>query len=96
MLVWSPDGKRSHSRVRWNHPPEQDPLGGGHNWQATAYSPLSHLYYFSSADGCQTYYLNDAKYAESAWYQLSGTENIRGDPRKGSWIAIDPETGKIR
>ena len=31
-------------------------LGGGHNWQATAYSPQTGLYYFGTTDGCHMYY----------------------------------------
>ena len=31
-------------------------LGGGHNWQATAYSRQTGLYYFSSSENCQLFY----------------------------------------
>ena len=31
-------------------------MGGGHNWQATAYSPKTGLYYFGSTEGCHIYY----------------------------------------
>ena len=71
-------------------------LGGGHNWEATAYSPQTGLYYFGSADGCQNYYNSDYDFIEGEWYQLSGTENLKREPAKGSLIAIDPSSGKIR
>jgi alcohol dehydrogenase (cytochrome c) len=71
-------------------------LGGAHNWQATAYSPLTGLYYFGSQDGCQTFYRNDRQFVEGEWYQLSGAENVRNDSPRGSFIAIDPATGEIR
>jgi alcohol dehydrogenase (cytochrome c) len=71
-------------------------LGGGHNWEATAYSPQTGLFYFGSADGCQNFYRNDSEFVEGAWYQLSGTENVRTDPPKGSFIAMDAATGDIR
>jgi alcohol dehydrogenase (cytochrome c) len=71
-------------------------LPGAHNWQATAFSPLTGLYYFSSTDGCQTFYKNPAPFVEGAWYQLSGTEDVKNKPTKGSVIALDPATGDIR
>src|SRR5262249_14225218 len=71
-------------------------LGGGHNWQATAYSPLTGLYYFTSTDGCQNYFKNPADFVEGAWYQLSGTEELKGSHSKGSVVAIDAATGDIR
>ncbi len=71
-------------------------MGGGHNWEATAYSPLTGLYYFASADGCQIYYKSDYEFIEGEWYQLSGTENVRAEPPKGSFVALDPATGEVR
>jgi alcohol dehydrogenase (cytochrome c) len=71
-------------------------LGGGHNWQATSYSPLTGLYYFGSTDGCQNFYLNEGEFIEGEWYQLSGTKEVPGERSKGSFIAIDPATGEIR
>ncbi len=71
-------------------------LPGGHNWQATAYSPLTKLYYFSSTDGCQNFYKNPGEFVEGAWYQLSGTEDVKSAPSKGSVIAMDPATGDIK
>ncbi len=71
-------------------------LPGGHNWQSTAYSPLTGLYYFTSTDGCQTFYKNPADFVQGAWYQLSGTEDVKGAGSKGSVIALDPSSGAIR
>jgi alcohol dehydrogenase (cytochrome c) len=71
-------------------------LGGGHNWQATAYSPLVGLYYFQSTDGCQIYYRTRHGYVEGQWFQLSTTDNIHGEPTAGSLVAIDPSTGIAR
>jgi alcohol dehydrogenase (cytochrome c) len=71
-------------------------LGGGHNWQPTAYSPQTRLYYFSSTDGCQTFFRNKADFVEGEWYQLSHNAPIPGEPSAGSLIAIDPNNGQIR
>ncbi len=102
-ISWSsgigPDGKPQ--LIPGQEPSEQGTracpgIGGGHNWEATAYSPQTGLYYFSSADGCQKYYKSDYDFIEGEWYQLSGTENLHREPPKGSLVAIDPATGKIR
>ena len=71
-------------------------LGGGHNWQATAYSPRTGLYYFGSTDGCHIYYKTDHDYVEGQWYQLSTVEPVPGDGAKGSVIAVDAATGETR
>ena len=71
-------------------------LPGGHNWQATAFSPLTGLYYFTSTDGCQNFYKNEGQFVEGAWYQLSDAGNIPGERPGGSLIAMDPATGKVR
>jgi alcohol dehydrogenase (cytochrome c) len=71
-------------------------LGGGHNWQATAYSPLAGLYYFQSTDGCQIYYKTRHGYIDGQWFQLSTVDNIHGEPTAGSLVAIDPSTGTER
>ena len=41
-------------------------LGGGHNWQATAYSPQTGLYYFGSTDGCHTVLQNRPRFRRGA------------------------------
>ncbi len=71
-------------------------LGGGHNWQATAFSPQTGLYYFTSTDGCHMYYKTLHDYLEGQWYQLSTVDEVRGESNTGSLIAIEPATGKIR
>ncbi|MBI3681193.1 MAG: PQQ-dependent dehydrogenase, methanol/ethanol family [Acidobacteria bacterium] len=69
--------------------------GGGHNWQPTAYSPQTGLYYFTSSDGCHTYYMTNQEYVEGQWYQGS-TFNGEGLYPKGSIVAVDPATGDTR
>jgi alcohol dehydrogenase (cytochrome c) len=71
-------------------------LGGGHNWQATTYSPQTGLYYFGSSDGCQIYYNTKQGYIEAAWYQGSTAIGIPNEPTTGSIIALDPSTGDIK
>jgi alcohol dehydrogenase (cytochrome c) len=71
-------------------------LGGGHNWQPTAYSLNTGLYYFQSTDGCQNYYKTRHGFVEGQWFQLSTTDDIAGEPSAGSLIALDPSTGRIR
>jgi alcohol dehydrogenase (cytochrome c) len=71
-------------------------IGGGHNWQATAYSPQTGFYYFGSTDGCQMYYKTEYDFIEGAWYQLSGAEAVPGQTSSGSLIALDPSTGQIK
>jgi alcohol dehydrogenase (cytochrome c) len=71
-------------------------LSGGHNWEASAYSPLTGLFYFSSTDGCQTFNRHDTDFVEGQWYQLGGARDAPGERSKGSFIAMDPVTGKIK
>jgi alcohol dehydrogenase (cytochrome c) len=71
-------------------------MGGGHNWQPTAYNPRTSLYYFGSTDGCQIFHRNDREFVEGQWYQLSGNKRIPGEDETGSLIAMEPSTGRIR
>lgn len=71
-------------------------LSGGHNWEATAYSPLTGLFYFSSTDGCQTFNRHDTNFVEGQRYQLGGARDAPGERSKGSFLAMDPATGKIK
>ena len=71
-------------------------IGGGHNWQATAYNPRAGLYYFTSTDGCQTYYKTHQDYVDGLWYQASTTAPIPEEPASGSVLALEPGTGKTR
>ena len=69
-------------------------IGGGHNWQATAFSPRTGLYYFASIDGCQTFYRTKQDYIEGQWFQ--GSMVGPGQTSPGSVIAIDPATGATK
>jgi alcohol dehydrogenase (cytochrome c) len=71
-------------------------IGGGHNWQATAYSPQTGLYYFGSAEGCQIYYKSTQEFREGQWYQASTTYTKPTEPNTGAVMAIDPSNGDIR
>jgi alcohol dehydrogenase (cytochrome c) len=71
-------------------------LGGGHNWQPTAYSPQTGLYYFGSTDGCHIYYKNQQAYIEGQWYQLSTVDDVPLHPTDGSMVAVDPLTGATK
>ena len=71
-------------------------LGGGHNWQATTYSPQTGLYYFGSTDGCQIYYKNRQDFIEGQWYQGSTTATIPAEPATGSILAVEPATGDTK
>ncbi len=71
-------------------------MGGGHNWQATAYSPRSGLYYFTSTDGCQIYYKTKQDFIEGQWYQGSTTVGLPTQPTTGSIVAVDPSTGETK
>ena len=71
-------------------------MGGGHNWQATAYSPGTNLYYFTSTDGCHIYYKTKQDFIEGQWYQGSTNATIPTAPLMGSIIAVDPASGETR
>lgn len=71
-------------------------MGGGHNWHATTYSPLTGLYYFNSGDGCQIYHKSTQEFVEGEFYLGSAMENVSGSPREGSILAVEPGTGRTR
>ncbi|MCU1257696.1 MAG: Pyrrolo-quinoline quinone [Bryobacterales bacterium] len=71
-------------------------LGGGHNWQATAYSPRTGLHYFSSTDGCQLFYRTEQQFVEGHWFQLSTVDGIPGDSNRHSVVAVDTATGQTK
>jgi alcohol dehydrogenase (cytochrome c) len=71
-------------------------LGGGHNWQATTYSPQTGLYYFTSTEGCQLYYKTRQDYIEGQWYQGSTATPVPAAAQTGAIVAADPGTGEIR
>ena len=71
-------------------------MGGGHNWHATSYSPQTGLYYFNSGDGCQIYHGATQDFVEGEFYLGSAMENVTGEPREGSILAVDPGSGDRR
>ena len=71
-------------------------MGGGHNWQATAYSPQTGLYYFGSTDGCGTYYKTTQDYIEGQWYQASTAVGVPREVATGSILAVNPATGETK
>jgi alcohol dehydrogenase (cytochrome c) len=71
-------------------------MGGGHNWQATTYSPQTGLYYFTNTEGCAIYYKTSQEYHEGVQYQASTTTTANGEPNTGSVIASDPNTGAVK
>lgn len=68
-------------------------MGGGHNWQATAYSPQTGLFYFTSTERCMLFYKTKQEFKEGQWYQASTIG--RDEPGNGRVDAIDPKTGKL-
>jgi len=71
-------------------------MGGGHNWEASAYSPQTGLYYFGTADGCVMYYKTNQDYLEGQWFQLSTADDAPGETVSGAVVALDPATGATR
>jgi alcohol dehydrogenase (cytochrome c) len=71
-------------------------LGGGHNWQATSFSPQTGLFYFGSTDGCHMFYKTKHDYIEGQWYQLSTVDSVKDQENSGSLIAVDPTSGATR
>jgi alcohol dehydrogenase (cytochrome c) len=68
-------------------------MGGGHNWQATAFSSQTGLYYFTSSERCMLFYKTKQGFVEGQWYQASTIG--RDEPGNGRIDAIDPKTGKL-
>jgi len=68
-------------------------LGGGHNWQATAYSPQTGLYYFPSSEDCHLFYKTKQGFTEGQWYQASTVESAPKEHGTGEILAVDPVTG---
>ena len=71
-------------------------LGGGHNWQATAYSPQTALYYFNSTDQCEFFYKFQQPYVEGQIFQSSTDAAIPGEPGTNWILAVDPTTGETK
>jgi len=54
-------------------------MGGGHNWQGTAYSPQTGLYYLTVSDRCMAFFKTDQTFVEGqlvpgehGWARRSG------------------------
>lgn len=71
-------------------------LGGGHNWQATAYSPQTGLYYFPSSEGCQLFYKAAQGFTTGKWYQASTVEERPNEHGTGVILAVDPTSGETK
>ncbi|HWB83449.1 MAG TPA: PQQ-dependent dehydrogenase, methanol/ethanol family [Bryobacteraceae bacterium] len=71
-------------------------LGGGHNWEATAYSQRTGLYYFGSTDGCQIFTRSRQQFVEGLEYQAGDAEAPPKQVNSGSIIAVDPSTGQTK
>ncbi len=72
-------------------------LGGGHNWQPTAYNPQTGLYYFGSTDGCHLYFKTEQQYIEGQWYPTEHCRRCLPHKRaEGSVVAVDPVTATTK
>lgn len=71
-------------------------VGGGHNWQATSYSPQTGWYYFTTTEGCQIYYKTDQEFREGQLYTGSTGAPIPMEPTTGAVLAVDPGTGETK
>ena len=71
-------------------------LGGGHNWQATAYSRQTGLYYFSSSENCQLFYKTTQTFTAGEWYQASTVEGPQKQHGTGAILAVDPATAETK
>jgi alcohol dehydrogenase (cytochrome c) len=71
-------------------------LGGGHNWQATAYSQQTGLYYFTSSQSCQLFYKAKQDFTVGQWYQASTVEDRPNQHGTGAILAVDPATGDTK
>lgn len=71
-------------------------MGGGHNWEATAFSPQTGLYYFGSTDGCNVFYKTKHDAIEGQWYQLSTVDDVKKEPGAGAFLAVDPSSGETK
>jgi alcohol dehydrogenase (cytochrome c) len=69
-------------------------LGGGHNWEATAYSPKTGLYYFGSTDGCEIFTQRKQEFVEGRQYQAGDSQRPPRELNSGSVNAVNPATGE--
>jgi alcohol dehydrogenase (cytochrome c) len=71
-------------------------LSGGHNWEPTAYSPQTGLYYFGSTDGCEVFNRRKQDFVEGRQYQAGGSQRPPKELNTGSVIAVNPATGETK
>jgi alcohol dehydrogenase (cytochrome c) len=71
-------------------------VGGGHNWQTTTYNPQTGWYYFTSTEGCQTYYKNHQEFREGLLYTGSTGSPLPLEPTSGAIFAVDPSNGATK
>jgi alcohol dehydrogenase (cytochrome c) len=71
-------------------------LGGGHNWQATAYSRQTGLYYFGSSENCHLFFKMKQTLTAGEWYQASTVEGRPKEHGTGAILAVDPTTGDTK
>ncbi|HVW83221.1 MAG TPA: PQQ-dependent dehydrogenase, methanol/ethanol family [Bryobacteraceae bacterium] len=103
---WDEDG-RPITTENWRANPEgttvYPSLGGGSNFQAPSYSPLTGWMYFMYYDGPGRYSIGPAPFEPGKQYQGRGTgggfgppaANGQAPPSQGM-MAFDPETGKTQ
>jgi alcohol dehydrogenase (cytochrome c) len=72
-------------------------IGGGTNWQAPSWSPLTRLFYVMAQDNQRhEYFKNNEPYRPGELFEGGGFRNLPGDEPPGVVKAIEAETGKIR
>ncbi len=76
-------------------------LGGGSNFQAPSYSPLTGWMYFMYYDGPGQYSIGPAPYEPGKQFQGTGSgRGVPPDPKQAppsqGVMAVDPETGKAK
>jgi alcohol dehydrogenase (cytochrome c) len=71
-------------------------IGGGHNWQPSAYHPRTGLLYFPSEEGCHLYYKTSQDFVEGRWYQASTVDDVPKERMTGSIVAVNAATGQTK
>ncbi len=71
-------------------------LGGGANWAAPAYNPLTGFIYVNTAENFgQTYFKQVRPYEVGGHFENGGGRNVLGEEPYGALKAIEAATGKI-
>lgn len=102
-ITWA-DGFTPEGRpilIAGNEPSEEGTrtcpgLGGGHNWQAQAYSPQTGLLYFPSEENCHLFYKMKQDFTEGHWYQASTVDGVPHEHGNGAILAVDARTGTTK